>query len=87
MPSVQPTKAFNISISGNSLTFADITRKLARMMGGDVAVASEPGKGSLFVVRLPGAKRQNLPRCGLSLPAVFFSAPRAAMASDREAMV
>jgi signal transduction histidine kinase len=25
-----------------------ITRKLARMMGGDVTVASEPGKGSVF---------------------------------------
>jgi signal transduction histidine kinase len=31
-----------------------ITRKLARMMGGDVTVASEPGKGSVFAVRLPG---------------------------------
>jgi hypothetical protein len=24
------------------------------MMGGDVTVASEPGKGSVFTVRLPG---------------------------------
>jgi signal transduction histidine kinase len=31
-----------------------ITRKLARMMGGDVIVASELGKGSVFTVRLPG---------------------------------
>src|SRR5262249_20107090 len=31
-----------------------ITRKLARMMGGDVRVRSEPGKGSVFTVRLPG---------------------------------
>ena len=31
-----------------------ITRKLARMLGGDVTVASEPGKGSVFTVRLPG---------------------------------
>ena len=31
-----------------------ITRKLARMMGGDVIVASEMGKGSVFTVRLPG---------------------------------
>ena len=31
-----------------------ITRKLARMMGGDVFVESEPGKGSVFTVRLPG---------------------------------
>jgi len=32
-----------------------ISRKLARMMGGDVTVASEPGKGSVFTVRLPGS--------------------------------
>jgi len=32
-----------------------ITRKLARMMGGDVTVASEPGEGSVFTVRLPGS--------------------------------
>jgi two-component system, NtrC family, sensor kinase len=31
-----------------------ITRKLARMMGGDVTMTSEPGKGSVFTVRLPG---------------------------------
>jgi GAF domain-containing protein len=30
-----------------------ITRKLARVMGGDVTVMSEPGKGSIFTVRLP----------------------------------
>jgi two-component system, NtrC family, sensor kinase len=30
-----------------------ITRKLARLMGGDVTVASEPGKGSVFTVKLP----------------------------------
>ena len=33
-----------------------ITRKLARMMGGDVTVTSEPGKGSVFTVRLPGGQ-------------------------------
>jgi adenylate cyclase len=32
-----------------------ITRKLARIMGGDVTVTSEPGKGSVFTVRLPGS--------------------------------
>jgi len=34
-----------------------ITRKLARMMGGDVTVTSEPGKGSVFTVCLPGGAR------------------------------
>jgi signal transduction histidine kinase len=34
-----------------------ITRKLARMMGGDVTVTSEPGKGSVFTVRLPGGAK------------------------------
>ena len=33
-----------------------ISRKLARMMGGDVTVTSEPGKGSVFTVRLPGGE-------------------------------
>jgi signal transduction histidine kinase len=32
-----------------------ISRKLARMMGGDVTVTSEPGKGSMFTVRLPSS--------------------------------
>src|SRR5262245_52813014 len=31
-----------------------LSRKLARMMGGDVTVVSEAGKGSVFTVRLPG---------------------------------
>jgi signal transduction histidine kinase len=32
-----------------------LSRKLARMMGGDVTVTSEQGKGSVFTVRLPGS--------------------------------
>jgi signal transduction histidine kinase len=32
-----------------------IACKLARMMGGDVTVVSDPGKGSVFTVRLPGS--------------------------------
>jgi hypothetical protein len=34
---------------------------VARMMGGDVTVTSEPGKGSVFTVRLPGGQEQNTP--------------------------
>jgi Histidine kinase-, DNA gyrase B-, and HSP90-like ATPase len=41
-----------------------ITRKLARMMGGDVTVASEPGKGSVFTVRLPGWRAILISRAG-----------------------
>jgi len=29
-------------------------RRFRQMMGGDITVASEPGKGSVFTVRLPG---------------------------------
>jgi signal transduction histidine kinase/CheY-like chemotaxis protein/HAMP domain-containing protein len=44
-----------------------ITRKLARMMGGDVTVTSEPGKGSVFTVRLPaGADAQARTSTGAS---------------------
>jgi len=32
-----------------------LSRKLARMMGGDVTMTSEPGKGSVFTVRLPAS--------------------------------
>jgi two-component system, NtrC family, sensor kinase len=35
-----------------------LSRKLARMMGGDVTVASEAGKGSVFTVRLPCQTRE-----------------------------
>ena len=36
-----------------------LSRKLARMMGGDVTVASESGKGSVFNLRLPGGTERD----------------------------
>lgn len=43
------------NVSGAGLGLA-ISRRLARLMGGDITVRSEPGKGSDFVVELPLAR-------------------------------
>jgi signal transduction histidine kinase len=60
----QQTKLFQDFTQADSLTARRyggtglglaLSRKLARMMGGDVTVTSESGKGSVFTVRLPGS--------------------------------
>jgi signal transduction histidine kinase len=62
----QQTKLFQEFTQADSLTARRyggtglglaLSRKLARMMGGDVTVTSELGKGSVFTVRLPGEAR------------------------------
>jgi Histidine kinase-, DNA gyrase B-, and HSP90-like ATPase len=52
-----------------------ITRKLARMMGGDVTVTSEPGKGSIFTVRLPSSGVTHWSKAANELSAVSQGAP------------
>ena len=39
--------------SGGTGLGLSVTRRLARLMGGDVVASSEPGRGSTFTVRLP----------------------------------
>jgi adenylate cyclase len=62
MTAEQQAKLFQDFIQADSLTTRRyggtglglaLSRKLARMMGGDVTVTSQPGKGSVFTVRLP----------------------------------
>jgi signal transduction histidine kinase/CheY-like chemotaxis protein len=44
-----------------------ITKTFCRMMGGDVALTSEPGKGTTFIIRLPTEVREPKPESAAAL--------------------
>src|SRR5262249_26054729 len=55
VPGLHPADSLTSRGYGGTGLGLALSRKLARMMGGDVIVTSELSKGSIFTVRLPGS--------------------------------
>jgi len=62
-----------------------LSRRLARMMGGDIAVESEAGRGSTFTMRLPATVAQHVEERAAPAPAADGS--RTVLVIDDEATV
>jgi PAS domain S-box-containing protein len=64
-----------------------ITRKLCQMMGGDIRVESQPGKGSIFTFEVPATVRQDDGQPRPPAPETAAPSALAAAPADRETVL
>jgi len=76
------SQADSSGLSGGTGLGLALSRQFCRMMGGDIAVASDAGKGSTFVVTLP-AKSEVASSAGSALPGATDVAPAAQKTAGR----
>ncbi len=80
-PFVQADASTSRRFGGTGLGLA-ISRRLAEMMGGSIAVASEPGVGSTFSLEIAAAQIEAPERGGDAVDAAFLVGKRALLVDD-----